>query len=159
MGYRAHHIITTFSMSSSGESMLLSLLTYMRPHLRHTLTWELYQKEHYLTYRSDVIFEVPKCPKIKIFRGCAPDSTKGAYCESFHCSPDLLAGGEVTRSPIPSNPTPVLSPSIRLRLYGCQGLNHYRVVNRKYDYYTINTCLFLLASLIFLILKRLQSPT
>jgi len=52
------------------------------------------------------------------------DPTEGAYWESFHCSPDLLAGGEGTRSPIPSKPTPVLGPSIRLRFYGCHGLNH-----------------------------------
>jgi len=40
---RAHRIITTFSMSTSTESMLLSLLTYMRPHLRHIVTRALYQ--------------------------------------------------------------------------------------------------------------------
>jgi len=33
--------------------------------------------------QSDVIFEVPKCPKILSFRGSAPNPTRGAYWESF----------------------------------------------------------------------------
>ena len=33
--------------------------------------------------QSDVIFEVPKCSKILIFRGSAPNPTRGAYWESF----------------------------------------------------------------------------
>jgi len=108
-----------------------------------------------------VIFEVTKCPNILIFRGLTPDTTEGACWESldYIAPPDLLAGGEGTRSPIPRNPAPVLCPSIGPRFYGCRGLNHYRVVNRKYDYYTINTCLFLLAIFVFLILKRLQFST
>jgi len=33
--------------------------------------------------QSDVIFEVPKCSKILIFRGFAPNPSRGAYWESF----------------------------------------------------------------------------
>ena len=32
-----------------------------------------------LADRSDVIFEVPKCSIMQIFRGSAPDPAKGAY--------------------------------------------------------------------------------
>ena len=81
---------------------------------------------------SDVIFEVPKCPKILICRGSAPDPTAVKLSQSvrgLHCSPDLLAGGKGTRCPISNNPTPVLGLSIRPRFYGSQlGLTHYRVV-------------------------------
>jgi len=41
------------------------LLAYLRPHLRHTVTRALYQKEHYLTDHPDVIFEVQKCSESK----------------------------------------------------------------------------------------------
>jgi len=92
-------------------------------------------KRTYLTNRPDVIFEVPKCTKIQI--SGAPPRTQldwgsllmqRAY--SLHCSSDLLAGGRETRCPIPITPTPVLllSPLIRSRFYGSQGLTHYRVV-------------------------------
>jgi len=36
-------------------------------------------KKNILTDHSDVIFEVPKCSKIQIFRGSAPDPTGEAY--------------------------------------------------------------------------------
>ena len=65
-------------------------------------------KKKYLTDHSDVIFEVPKCSKIQIFRGSAPDPTDGAY--SAYCSPDLLAGGKGTRH------LPEICPNFTLRL-------------------------------------------
>ena len=56
----------------------------------------------------------------------------GAYCESLHCSADLVAGGEGTRAPLRNKyPTPVLGPSIRprfYRFYGSRGLTHYRIL-------------------------------
>ena len=59
------------------------------------------KKEHYLTDRFDVIFEVPKCSKIVIFRGIAPDPTGGAYCETvraYIALPDLVAAKLVAKS-------------------------------------------------------------
>jgi len=53
---------------------------------------------------------VPKCTKIKIFRGSAPNPTGGAYS----APPDSLAGGEGAGCP-----TPALSPSgFELRPFG-----------------------------------------
>jgi len=46
---------------------------------------------------SDVISEVPKCSKIQIFLGSAPDSAGGAY--SAH--PEPLADGEGVRFSLP----------------------------------------------------------
>jgi len=63
----------------------------------------LYQTEHYLTYRSGVIFEVPKCLKMQIFRGSVPDRTplrELAGRASAYIAPlDLLAGGEGLAAP------------------------------------------------------------
>jgi len=61
-----------------------------------------------LADRSYVIFEVPKCSKMQIFRGSVPDPTEGA-----HSAPqfDLLADGEEARCSPPKNPTPALGPS------------------------------------------------
>jgi len=57
-------IITTFSMSTSTESMLLSLLS--APSFMTCCDGRCIKKEHSMTDRSDVIFEVPKCSKIRI---------------------------------------------------------------------------------------------
>jgi len=54
----SHNHRIFYVQSTNAESMLLSLLIYMRPHLPYMVTRALYQKEHCLTYRSDVIFEV-----------------------------------------------------------------------------------------------------
>jgi len=68
-----------------------------------------------------------------------PDPTGGSLLGELCIAPqDLLAGGKGTRCPIPNKSTSVLGPSIILRFYRSQSLTHYRVVNRKYDYYTIN---------------------
>ena len=57
---------------------------------------------------SDVISEVPKCSKIQIFRGSAPDP---AGAESLQRSPEPLTDGVGARSPSVKNPTPTLGPS------------------------------------------------
>jgi len=114
-------------MSTSTESILLS---YLRHHLGHTVTRALYQKEHYLTDRSDVIFDVQKCSKIQIFQGCALDTTVEAYWESLHCSPIDLERNSLRRYPLPNNPTPILGLLIRPCFCGFR----YKVLNRKYDY-------------------------
>ena len=90
------------------------------------MTRTVYQKEHDLTDRSDVIFVVPKCSKIQISRvfaqDPAPDPTGGAYCESLglglHFSSRSLSWWQGTRDPLRNNRTPVLGPSIRPRFYG-----------------------------------------
>ena len=104
---------------TSTESMLLSLLsvpsftTYC-----DTSVGRCTKKEPNLTDRSDVIFEVPKCSKILISPGSAPDPSDGADRERLHCSPDL-AGSEGTLGPLRNNPTPDLALSIRPRF--CTG--------------------------------------
>ena len=60
-----------------------------------------------LADRSDVIFEVPKCSKMQIFRSSAPDPAEGVYS----APPDTLADGEGARCYPPKNPTLVLGPS------------------------------------------------
>jgi len=42
-------------------------------------TGAISRKEHYLSDRSYVIFEVQKCSKIHIFRGFDPNPNGGAY--------------------------------------------------------------------------------
>ena len=56
---------------------------------------------------SDVIFEVPKCSKMQIFWGSAPDPAEGAYS----VPPDPLADGKGARCSPSKNPTPALGPS------------------------------------------------
>jgi len=55
---------------------------------------------------SDVIFEVPKCSKMQIFRGTAPDPTG-----ELTALPIPLANGERALCSPPKNPTPALGPS------------------------------------------------
>jgi len=55
---------------------------------------------------SDVISEVPKCSKIQIFWGSAPDPAEGAY--SAPQTPYLMGRG---LAPPAKNPTPALGPS------------------------------------------------
>ena len=59
-----------------------------------------------LADNSDVISEVPKCSKIQIFRGSAPDPAEGAY--SAPQTPYLMGRG---LAPPAKNPTPTLGPS------------------------------------------------
>jgi len=122
-------------MSTSTESTLLSLLSAdLRHHLRHTMTQALHQKKRYLTDCSDEIFYVPKCSKIQIFRGFAPDPTVGSSPGELTLLPYIdLPGGEGNRCHSRSRPFDQAS------LLPVQGQTHYKVVNRKYDYYTINT--------------------
>jgi len=107
----------------------------MRPHLGHTVTRALYQKEHYLTDCSDVIFQflTSKNAQKSKFSGAPPRTPLGGELtgRAYIASLDLLKG---TRCPLPNNPIPVLGLSIRPRFYGSQGQTHYKVVNRKYDY-------------------------
>jgi len=56
-----------------------------------------------LADRSDVISKVPKCFKMQIFRGSAPDPAGGAYS----APPDHLADGEEARCSPSKNPTPL----------------------------------------------------
>jgi len=41
------------------------------------------KKEHYLSECSGAIFEVPKCSKVQIFRGAAPNPTGRAYLGAY----------------------------------------------------------------------------
>jgi len=50
---------------------------------------------------ADVISEVPKCSKIQVFRGFAPDPAGGAYS----APPDTFAEGEELAVPL-KNPIP-----------------------------------------------------
>jgi len=81
-----------------------------------------------LTDRSDVILEVPKCSKMQIFRGSAPDPDGGAYSASQ--TPYLTARG--LAAPFPRTPIPTLGPS-GLVFYRSQGLTHYRIGNPTSD--------------------------
>jgi len=92
------------------------------------------------------------------FPGLRPGPHCGELTGRAYIAPLDVLGGEGTRCPFPNNPTPVLGPSIRPRFYRSQGQTHYKVVNRKYMIIIHNNA-FLLASLVFLILKRLQFPT
>jgi len=88
------------------------------------------------------------------FPGLRPGPHWGELTGRAYIAPlDLLEG---TRCPFPNNPIPVLGLSIRPRFYGSQGQTHYKVVNRKYS---LHNNAFLLAGVVFLILKRLQFPT
>ena len=97
----------------------------MRPHLGHTVTRALYQKEHYLTDCSDVIFQflTSKMLKNPNFPGLRPGPHWGGEItgRAYIASLDLLKG---TRCPLPNNPIPVLGLSIKPRFYGSQGQTH-----------------------------------
>ena len=69
-----------------------------------------------LADRSNVISEVPKCSKIQISRGAAPDPAGGAYS----APPDLLTNGKGARCPN-QEPNPRSRP-FGPRFYGSQGL-------------------------------------
>ena len=75
-----------------------------------------------LADNSDVISEVPKCSKIQIFRGSAPDAAEGAY--SAPQTPYLMGRGLAP---------PCQEPHPRSRPFGprvyVHGPTHYRVVN------------------------------
>jgi len=58
---------------------------------------------------SDVISEVPKCSKIQIFRGSAPDPAGGAYSNP----PEPLADGKGLAAHF-HVPHPALGPSVRV---------------------------------------------
>ena len=79
-----------------------------------------------LVDRSDVISEVPKCSKIQIFQGSAPDPAGGAY--STPPDPQLMGG--LTAPSQQPHPCPwPFGP----HFYGSQGLTHYRVGNPTND--------------------------
>ena len=73
-----------------------------------------------LADHSDVISKVPKCSKIPIFRGSAPNPAGGAYSSP----PSLLSDGTGLVAPA-NNPTPAVSPCV----YGSQSPTHCRVGN------------------------------
>ena len=76
-----------------------------------------------LADRSDVIFEVPKCSKMQIFRGSAPDPAGEAYSPS----PD----GEGLTAPFPR--TQPHSRPFGPPFYRSQGLTHCRIGNPTND--------------------------
>jgi len=124
MGWRAHHIITTFSMSTSTESMLLSLLSAPSFIEQHTVTRALYQKEHYLTlFWRD--FWRPKMLKNPNF---LEEFTGRAYIAPMQISSGRLA------APFPITPLPFSAFRLGLASTVSQSQTHYKVVNRKYDY-------------------------
>ena len=99
-----------------------------------------------------MIFDVQKCSKIQIFRGSAPDPTGGILLglgELTLLPYNLFEGTRCDAAPFPITP-PVLGLSIRSRFYGFQGQTHYKLSTANM---IINA--FLLAGLVFLILKRL----
>jgi len=125
LGLRAHRIITAFSMSTSTESMLLSLSTYMHPY--YDISWHgRYIKKRTLSVGPFwCYFWGLKRLKNPNFPGLCHKPHWGTTGELT-----LLprAGGKETHCPIPNNPTLVLGHSMRPRFYGSQGLTHYRVV-------------------------------
>ena len=80
---------------------------------------------------SDVIFEVPKCSKIKIFRGpgLRPDPTGWELTGRAYIAPlDLLDGDEGTRCPSSITQFQIVEPAIRPRFCRSQGLTHDKAV-------------------------------
>ena len=74
---------------------------------------------------SDVISEVPKCPKVQIFRGSSPDPAGPL---------DPLADGRGSLPP-PKNPSPFSAD--RVSFLRVSGSNHYRVGNHDNDRFQI----------------------
>jgi len=141
-------------MFTCTDSMLLSFFNLHTCALIYDILWHgrCIDKEHiWPTVLTYVIFVVPKCSKIQIFRGLRPGP---------HCMGELtqrasllpkppIAGGKETWCTLRSRPFDQAS-LLRLRVYSITELS---VVNRtcKYDYYTTNTqqCIFLLAIVLY----------
>jgi len=120
-------------MSTSIESMLLSLSAAAPPDMG-----AVSKKEHYLTDRSDVISEVPKCSKIQI--SPAPPKTQVREVTSLPRPPSWWVGDSL---PLTNNPTPIVSPSIRaawlLRVSGVYPITELSTACINMIYYAINT--------------------